>query len=76
MRQGNRRAATVDRIATVATAAVAALILAMFALTAKSATHATLAETTAAMAYLVGPLVSKAIGRIPLPPRSTTKTGR
>jgi len=70
MREDNRNAATVDRIATVATAAVVALILAMFALTAKSATDASLAATTVAMAYPVGPLISKAIGRISAPPRA------
>ncbi len=67
MRKGNR---STDRIAAVATAAVAALILGLFALTARPATHATLAATTVAMAYPVGPLVSKAIGRIGALPRS------
>lgn len=61
MREGNRSA---DRIAAAATAVVAAFILGLFALTARPATHATLAATTVAMAYPVGPLVSKVIGRI------------
>ena len=67
MRKGNRSA---DRIGTVATAVVAALILGLFALTARPATNATLAATTVAMAYPVGPLVSKALGRIGTPPGS------
>jgi hypothetical protein len=65
MRASNGSAGAVDRIATLTTAAVAALILAMVALTARSATtHAKLAATTVAMAYPVGPLIAKVIGRI------------